>query len=129
MDDLLQSIDVRIYSGLSTILNVAFTLELQKIASLPIKLGGLGVMSAKALCLPAFLSSVKKSENLISDIIPKVIDNFQIFEEALKTFKVNYQMAVPEKQNVQKEWSNIVHKQRKIKVNNSKQTGIEIDCS
>ncbi|KPJ12202.1 hypothetical protein RR48_02485 [Papilio machaon] len=59
-------------------------------ASLPIRFGGLGIRKISSVALPAFLSSVHSSANLISKILRAPPSNFEIagLEEARNAFLI-----------------------------------------
>ncbi len=62
-------IDNVIKNCLESIMNVHINEEQWKQASLPIKIGGLGIRKTEDITLPAFLSSVYGSKNLVSQIM------------------------------------------------------------
>lgn len=66
----LNNIDTKVREMLESLLNVLFTDTIWNQASLPIKLGGLGVRKMTEVALPAYLSSLasaKRASSLVSD--------------------------------------------------------------
>ena len=69
-NQLLNQYDESIRNSLQLILNISLSDSSWEQASLPISSGGLGVRSATDLALPAFLSSVAGSLDLVRKLIP-----------------------------------------------------------
>ena len=55
---------------LKIILNIDLSDVIWKLATLPVSSGGLGVRLAEDLALPAFLSSIKGTSDLINRLLP-----------------------------------------------------------
>jgi hypothetical protein len=65
--------DVIIRSTLQSILNVALTDDTWAQAKLPVKFGGLGVLAASEVALPAFIASVIGTADLTSSLLPPAL--------------------------------------------------------
>ncbi|CAK1587163.1 unnamed protein product [Parnassius mnemosyne] len=85
---LLTQVDNLIKISLESILNMQLNEQSWTQASLPIRYGGLGIRKVSSVSLPAFLSSVHSSANLISKILRASHSNFEIvgLEEARNAF-------------------------------------------
>ena len=68
--ELINQYDESIRSTLQAILNVSLTDDGWRQAKLPVKHGGLGVLSASDIALPAFLASVFGSAELSLQLLP-----------------------------------------------------------
>jgi hypothetical protein len=64
--NVLKTYDIIIRSTLQSILNVALTDDAWAQAKLPVKFGGLGVLAASEVALPAFIASVIGTADLTS---------------------------------------------------------------
>jgi hypothetical protein len=71
--NVLKSYDVIICSTLQSILNVALTDDAWAQAKLPVKFGGLGVLAASEVALPAFIASVIGTADLTSSLLPPAL--------------------------------------------------------
>ena len=67
--------DLTLRTGLEKILNVKMEPNIWKQASLPVKMGGLGIRSFHELSLPAFISSFYKSKDIMAIISPKTFND------------------------------------------------------
>lgn len=76
--ELLQSLDNIIKITLASVLNINLEEREWLQASLPVRLGGLGIRSIAGVALPAFLSSVYSTQNLINKILTPSLDIFDI---------------------------------------------------
>ena len=66
---LLKEIDLRMKAGIESITNCRFDRPTFRQASLPIKLGGLGVRCSEDLALPAFISSSVKCSVMVGQLL------------------------------------------------------------
>jgi hypothetical protein len=71
--NVLKTYDVIIRSTLQSILNVALTDDAWAQAKLPVKFGGLGVLAASEVALPAFIASVIGTADLTSSLLPPAL--------------------------------------------------------
>ena len=71
----LRTTDETVCSTLEAVSNVAISPEAWEQASLPVKLGGLGIRSVAALALPAYIASVQTALPLIHAICPGSTDD------------------------------------------------------
>lgn len=69
-NSLIEQYDITIRKTLQSILNVALTDDCWDQAKLPVNLGGLGVLAADDIALPAFIASVIGSAALTLQILP-----------------------------------------------------------
>lgn len=69
----IQQYDIMIRSTLQSILNVSLTDDAWNQAKLPVKLGGLGLLAAADVALPAFIASVIGSAELCLQILPAAL--------------------------------------------------------
>ena len=76
----LADMDRSLRTGLEHILNVDLSSNIWKQASLPVKMGGLGIRSFMDLATPAFISSYYKSKEIIDIISPDCIKNMPYTE-------------------------------------------------
>ncbi|XP_048001834.1 uncharacterized protein LOC125238542 [Leguminivora glycinivorella] len=66
---LISNLDNLVLETLTTIFNISFSERSWTQASLPIRLGGLGIRKISSVALPAFLASVHGAQNLIRKIL------------------------------------------------------------
>ena len=71
----LRTTDETVRSTLEAVSNVVISPEAWEQASLPVKLGGLGIRSVEALALPSYIASLHAALPLISSICPGVTDD------------------------------------------------------
>ncbi|KAI5728591.1 hypothetical protein M8J77_018338 [Diaphorina citri] len=78
-------------------------------ASLPIRVGGLGIRKLSDITLPTFLSSVHGVKSLVSKILNTPEDELDIcfLSEAVDTWNLNY-TTLPENKSNQKLWDKII---------------------
>ena len=72
---ILRSTDETVRSTLEAVSNVVIRPEAWKQASLPLKLGGLGIRSVEALALPSYIASIYAALPLIRSICPDITDS------------------------------------------------------
>ena len=72
--DTLRLWDEELKKIISSVLNINFSNDSWKQATLPIGLSGLGIRTPMDIALPAFLGSVSQSQTLISQILAKLDD-------------------------------------------------------
>lgn len=106
-----EPIDACIRSTLETITNTALDQSTWLEASLPTKLGGLGVRRVQDLALPAFLSSVNDVLPLVSSMLnsPTLqVTEVSNYESGLNAWMLlNPNTGIPEIPTSQKEWDKI----------------------
>jgi hypothetical protein len=88
----LQNYDDTIRDTLQSILNIALTENVWQQATLPVRNGGIGVRLATQVALPAFLSSVASSSDLVLQLLPTSLRssagmNDQLFTAAVEEWK------------------------------------------
>ena len=71
--DCLSKIDILLRTTTEGITNVHFDDRSWTQAALPVRFGGLGLRSISNLALPCFISSLNKSQPLITEILPSAI--------------------------------------------------------
>jgi hypothetical protein len=86
LNDTLKSIDDLILTNLSSTLNIKFTEENSKQATLPCSMGGLGVRMPSDIAIPAYLASVSATSELAEQLIPSFSKN-----DAFKAAKMQWQ--------------------------------------
>ncbi len=102
--DLLIDYDKELRQGLTKVCNVNFTEISFTQATLPAKRGGLGIMSAQLLALPAFLASAVGAREVVEEILPTGCTD-KTFNDALsKWFQITGATESPSS-CVQKHWS------------------------
>ena len=103
--DLLADFDDCLKSCATDICNVSFDDIVWIQATLPIRLGGIGLLHASDLALPAYLASISASQSLISEItqpdhIPLALDScFDVWSST--------NPSLPENPNLQRQWDDI----------------------
>ncbi|KAJ8722193.1 hypothetical protein PYW08_004595 [Mythimna loreyi] len=90
---LLEKVDQIIRNTLSSILNVALDDRAWQQATLPIRLGGLGVRKISSISLPAFLSSVHGTETLTRNILSSSLVDVEV--PCLSDALIAWKMACP----------------------------------
>ncbi|KAJ8704030.1 hypothetical protein PYW07_013330 [Mythimna separata] len=82
--------DQIIRQTLTSILNVAMDDRAWSQATLPIRIGGLGIRKISSISLPAFVSSVHGTEKLIRNVLSSSLINFNVpcFTEAIYTWRL-----------------------------------------
>lgn len=87
---LTQQLDSIMRDTLVNIFNIPLDDRAWDQATLPIRLGGLGIRKISCISLPAFLSSVHGTKDLIHNILGKCSQNFEItgFNEAIGSWKI-----------------------------------------
>ena len=87
---LLEKVDKIIRNTLTSILNVALDDRAWQQATLPIRLGGLGVRKISSISLPAFLSSVYGTGKLTRNILSSSLVDFEVpfMTDALNAWKM-----------------------------------------
>jgi hypothetical protein len=94
---LLDKYDALLRDGLSSILNIAMSENQWIQASLPIKIGGLGIRRTASLALPAFLASAAGTRALQSAMLGvHYPDIDERMEELIEKWKEKSQMSIPE---------------------------------
>ncbi|KAJ8719299.1 hypothetical protein PYW08_011474 [Mythimna loreyi] len=104
---LLEKMDQIIRQTLSSILNVAMDDRAWAQATLPIRMGGLGVRKITSISLPAFISSVHGTEKLIRNILISTLINFDVpcLTEAVNAWKVACPNSkIPGNPSSQRQW-------------------------
>ncbi|KAJ0183176.1 hypothetical protein K1T71_001152 [Dendrolimus kikuchii] len=76
--NILKTLDNVIRYSLSSIFNIPFDDRTWTQASLPIRYGGLGIRKISAVSLPAFLSSVYSTKDLIGEILNPSLGDFEV---------------------------------------------------
>ena len=113
--NLLRDIDSMLLHALSSIINVKLSATQALQASLPVKLGGLGILSAEAIAPSAFLSSLHAADPTCQLISQEwqLTDN-AMYDAALSQWKSQCSTStVPsECLNRQKSWSHPIHLQQ-----------------
>lgn len=101
----LRSLDVKIRVGLSNITNAGIREQSLDQATLPVKLGGLGIRTTEELSIPAFLASVSAVIPLVSGILP-TLDVTMMTSEAEQRWTATTNLPLPsdEKTKIQKTW-------------------------
>ena len=79
----LENNDKTVRDGFSKVCNVNFDNNLSTQVSLPAQMGGLGVLSASLLALPAFLASVFGASDILTTIFSETFDDV-LFAKALE---------------------------------------------
>ena len=105
--NLLDQIDKIIRHTLSSILNVSLDDKAWSQATLPIRMGGLGVRKISSISLPAFISSVHGTDKLIRKILPITLINFEVpcLAEAINAWKVTCPNTdLPANPSSQRQW-------------------------
>ena len=110
--DLLADFDNCLKSCATDICNVSFDGIGWIQATLPIRLGGIGLCHAYDLTLPAYLASISASQSLISEItqpdnIPHSLDScFDVWSST--------NPSLPENPNLQRQWDDIKSSSRSV---------------
>ncbi|XP_061706329.1 uncharacterized protein LOC133517161 [Cydia pomonella] len=110
-ENIILPLDDLIKSTLESILNIQLCDHSWTQASLPIRHGGLGIRKNSSVSLPAFLSSVHSSANLIGKIVRGLPSNYEI--AGLDEAKKAWSSACPSKDfpthpNYQRSWDDIM---------------------
>ena len=89
---ILQRYDNSIRETLQLILNIELSDSAWNQATLPVKNGGIGIRLAKQVALPAYLSSIASSDQLILQFLPARLhstagSNDQLFTDAVDTWR------------------------------------------
>ena len=81
--DILIEFDMTIKNSMSSITNIDFSDDAWTQASLPVRLGGLGIRKAVDIALPCFISSAISAQSLVEAILSSVTDlaPFEVFPE------------------------------------------------
>ncbi|XP_072937101.1 uncharacterized protein [Epargyreus clarus] len=106
-NELCLKLDDIIMKTLSSVLNCHMNERAWTQASLPVRHGGLGIRKISSVALPAFLSSVHKTQNLTSDILSKIFEEPQItfMDEAKDAWlQAGPNLKFPVHLNLQKLW-------------------------
>ncbi|KAJ8727191.1 hypothetical protein PYW08_015588 [Mythimna loreyi] len=104
---LLDKIDQTIRHTLTSILNVALDDRAWLQATLPIRFGGLGIRKITSVSLPAFLSSVRSTQQLTSGILTQSLVDCEVpcLTDALSAWKLACpDEALPENPSSQRQW-------------------------
>lgn len=101
--------DTCLKDSLQSILNINFTYIQWSQATLPISKGGLGIWKVSDLCLPAFLSSTSGVQNLVSQLLPHMDNDFSenLRDEALDCWKHLNDEVMPTNMIYQSNWDSI----------------------
>ena len=104
--DILKEFDDIQKTSLESICNLAIPPNAWKQANLPVRLGGLGIRSAEALSIPAFLASAHSVSDLVSAILDGV-DHTQdkLFFDAESLWTTQHSTTTPEKENKRRQSS------------------------
>jgi len=108
--DMLQQYDSVIRDTLQSILNVTLTDDAWMQATLPVKHGGIGIRLATQVSLPAYLSSVASSSELMLQLLPQRLHvtsgvNDSLFAAAVVAWKTtSEQDQLPENTVKQRPW-------------------------
>ena len=110
--DLLADFDDCLMSCASDICNVSFD-DIGRIqATLPIRLGGIGLHRASDLALPAYLASISASQSLISEITQP--DNIPHTLDLCFDVRSSSNLSLPENPNLQRQWDDIKSSSRSV---------------
>ena len=95
--DSLHAIDDIVRHYLSERINVEFTEVSWKQASLPIRFGSLSVRSVVNLALPCFLSSVRKTQELVARLLRPsgTISDLENHSDADEDFRERFSVELP----------------------------------
>ena len=74
LSDLLHEFDSELRNAMSQITNIDFTEESWTQASLPTRVGGLGIRKSVDIALPCFISSAHSVSTMVEAIISSVTD-------------------------------------------------------
>ena len=95
--DNLRHIDATLRSAISSICNIDFTEESWTQATLPIRLGGIGIRRLEDVALPAFISSARATQELVGRITCRTnVDGPTLLASALTTFTSLFQPDIPQ---------------------------------
>lgn len=111
--NLLSQIDVLIKINLESVLNSQLSEQSWTQGSLPIRYGGLGIRKISSVALPAFLSSVHSSSNLIGKILRALPTNYEIvgMEDAKNAWSIACPgQNFPDQPKLQRSWDDIMCK-------------------
>ena len=103
--DLLADFDNCLKSCATDICNVSFDDIGWIQATLPIRIGGIGLRRASDLALPAYLASISASQSLISEIIQP--DHIPLALDSCFAVWSSTNPSLPENSNLQHQWDNI----------------------
>ncbi|XP_060804915.1 uncharacterized protein LOC132902733 [Amyelois transitella] len=107
---LVQPIDQLLKNKIELILNISFGEEAWTQASLPIRNGGLGIRKISCVALPAFLSSIHSTSNLVGNILKvPATTNYEIacLDEATNAWLTGPSPNLPSKLQSQRAWDSI----------------------
>ncbi len=105
---LLREMDLCIKLALETIINSSLDESKWKIASLPIRYGGIGIRKLEDLTLPAFLSSIHSTSVIVQKSLPNIIkdvSDIACYNEAFNSWRQLSEF-IPPLPNYQKNWDN-----------------------
>ena len=103
--DLLADFDDCLKSCATDICNVSFDDIGWIQATLPIRMGGIGLRRASDLALPAYLASISASQSLISEITQP--DHIPLALDSCLDVWSSTNPSLPENQNLQRQWDDI----------------------
>lgn len=109
---LLKNMDFCIKQCLEELINTSLDESKWKLASLPIRYGGIGIRKVEDLALPSYLSSVNSVSALVQKILPKQIKDITeiaCYKEALVLWQESY-LSVPPHPIFQRNWDAFVCK-------------------
>lgn len=96
--DVLEEYDSTLKATMQTIVNCRFSGNSWDEATLPVKLGGLGLRSSTNLCYSSFLGSIHSVSNLVANIVPAfTLSSYVYVSEASKAWsKIAQSDVLPE---------------------------------
>ena len=110
--DFLADFDDCLKSCATDICNVSFD-DIDWIqATLPIRLGGIGLSRASDLALPAYMASISASQSLISEITQP--DNIPHAQDSCFVVWSSTNPSLPENTNLQRQWDDIKSSSRSV---------------
>lgn len=113
MHDILNEMDSAMKECIENILNIPLHERQWEQASLPVKLGGVGIRKMSEVSLPAFLASFSGVKSVVSTILGTTVDDLKLssWDKAIEAWGL-VDGRVPANTSVQKEWDEIVLKNK-----------------
>ena len=112
-EDLLKSIDDDVKQIFESITNCSFNNEKWSMVSMPVRFGGMGIRKCEDIMLPAFLSSIHSTINLVTLMLPNIKDETMLadYTDALNKWSLLSE-SIPIKKNSQNDWDELLISQK-----------------